>query len=289
MATVFRFSAVSMKAATRHDRLSSCRTPAILTLWATALVVVSAAPALLSRDFYRLTDPVLLPGSYGQDLVSLLAAPVLVLAVRAAARGSRRGLTIWLGLLLYYAYGYLLYSFGPHYSLAYPLYPAIVSLTVFAGVLLGLKLNVHVFAVEPRSRFTRPATIALFAGIVALLTPIWLAMMLSSLIKGKPSPFTGVFVLDLAFVFPTLVIAAIGLWLRAPWSLALSGPLLIKTAALMSGLVVSEVVAFRMSAPDPWPLALIFAVLAISAGMLAQTYVKDLEGGAGRDARASEG
>jgi CHASE2 domain-containing sensor protein len=101
-----------------------------------------------------------------------------------------------------------------------------------------------------------------------------MAMMISAIRDGKPSLFTTIHVLDLAFVFPTLIVAAVGLWQRRPWSYVLAGPMLILTATMMGSLVVSEGIAAAHFTPDPLPLAVAFSLIALAASLLARHYLR---------------
>jgi len=241
----------------------------------TAIVVLTCAVAgLLVPGFYRLVNPILLPGSYGQDVVSLAAVPALMWGVRSATRGSLRGTIVWLGLLAYYLYAYALYAFGPQYTALYPLYVAIVALSAFALVMVSLSLDVSAFDGLLRGRLPTRGTIALFGTIVISLGPVWLGMMAAAIREGKPSLFATIHVLDLAFVFPTLIVAAVGLWRRRPWSYVLAGPMLVLTATMMGSLVVSEVVAAMRFTPDPLPLSLVFAAIALAASWLTRGYLR---------------
>ena len=135
-----------------------------------------------------------------------------------------------------------MYAFGPHYTALYPLYVAIVGLSAFALVMVSLSLDISAFYGHLRDQLPTRWIIAPFGAIVSL-APVWLAMMMSAIRAGTPSPFATIHVLDLAFVFPTLIVAAVGLWQHRPWTYALAGPLLILGTTMMGSLVVSEVIA----------------------------------------------
>jgi hypothetical protein len=243
-----------------------------------ALVVICTLAGLFVPNFYRLVNPVLLPGSYGQDWMSLAAAPVLMWAARSGYRGSQRGLVVWLGLLAYYLYAYALYAFGPQYTALYPLYIGIVSLSAFALPIVGLSLETSAVCSRLRDRLPRRWIIALFGTIVISLAPLWMAMMISAIQDGKPSLFATIHVLDLGFVFPALIVSAVGLWRRSAWSFVLAGPLLILTATMMGSLVVAEGIAAARFTPDPWPLAIAFSLIAAAATVLARAYLRALAG-----------
>ena len=225
-------------------------------------VLTCTLAGLLDPDFYHLVNPVLLPGTYGQDWMSLAAVPVFLWAIRSAKRGSLRGLIVWLGLLAYYLYGYALYAFGPQYTSRYPLYVAIVGLAAFTLVMVSLSLDIPAFDSHLRGRIPARLISALFLTIVISLAPVWMAMMISAIRDGKPSLFATIHVLDLAFVFPTLIVTAFGLWRQRPWSYVLAGPMLVLAATMMGSLVVSEIIAAARFAPDPLPLSLMFAMIA---------------------------
>ena len=213
---------------------------AALSQDAALVVLICAAAGLVVPDFYGPVNPVLLPGTYGQDWMSLAAVPALVWATRSARRHSLRGLIVWIGLLAYYLYAYALYAFGPQYTALYPLYVAIVGLSAFALVMVSLSLDIDVFDRHLRGRLAARWTIALFVTIVVSLAPVWIAMMIAAIREGTPSLFTTIHVLDLAFVFPAMIVAAVGLWRRRPWSYVLAGPLLILSATMMGSLSSSR-------------------------------------------------
>jgi hypothetical protein len=60
------------------------------------LAVVATSVGLFVPEFYRDAE-VLLPQLYGQDLLTLVAVPVLAGALYYAHQGSLRGYVVWLG------------------------------------------------------------------------------------------------------------------------------------------------------------------------------------------------
>lgn len=254
------------------------KVPAILTIILGVLVLISALAGLIVPEFYHFADPLLRPGCYSQDWVTLAALPVLFWGVRAALQGSLRGITVWLGLLAYYIYGYLVYSFAPLYTPLYPLYIAIAALSLFAAVIAGRYLDIQAFHDRLRAHIPAGLVILLFGITVVALAPVWFFQMVEAISAGKVSQFTTIHVLDLGFVFPALAAVAVGLWTHRPWSYALTGPLLVLSVTMTSSLVVGEILALLRARPDPLYLSIIFTLIALSGGLLTHMYLRDLGG-----------
>ena len=212
------------------------------------MVMMCATAGLFVPDFYRLVNPILLPGSYG---------------ARIGCRSPRRhrrccgrskpvsadhgaGLIVWLGLL--------------------------TLLLVWSASRWTSRRS----APDLRGHLPTRWIITLFGAIVISLAPVWLAMMIAAIQDGNPSLFATIHVLDLAFVFPTLVVAAVGLWQRRPWSYVLAGPMLVLATTMMGSLVVSEVIAAVRFTPDPLPLAVTFCLIALAAVLLTRVYLRAL-------------
>jgi hypothetical protein len=148
---------------------------------------------------------------------------------------------------------------------------------VFAGLLfLWKQLDLDQFYRALKERAFIAPIVVLFTAIVIFLAPAWLAMMLSAIRSRTPSPFGTVHVIDLAFVFPALLVAAIGLLRGRPSSYTLAGPLLVLTAAMMGSLVIAEMIAVAWFTPDPWPLASAFTLIAVAATWLSVIYCRVL-------------
>jgi hypothetical protein len=253
-------------------------TASTLSKCTAVLVLICALAGLFIPGFYRSVHPVLLPGSYGQDWMSLATVPALLWAIHAGQGGSRRGLIVWLGLLTFYVYAYALYAFGPQYTALYPLYVAVLGLSAFALGMASFSLEIFSFDMHLRGRLPTRWIVALFWAIVISLAPVWMVMMIGAIQDGTPSLFTAVHVLDLAFVFPALIAAAVGLSGRRPWSYVLAGPLLILSATMMGSLVISEIIATVRFAPDPFPLVVTFSLIAVAATFLTHVYLRALAG-----------
>lgn len=202
------------------------------------LLAVTAGAGLFVTDFYRpfLESQLLLAGAIVQDAVSLGVAVALVSVIIRARRGSLRAFVVWNGLLLYTLYYYSFYAIDEVYTPLYPLYLALMGLAAYS--LLGLLSRVDLVEFTRHMRPSLPARwISLVLGMAILFVPLWLTMVVSTIRTQTGHPFTTVFVLDLAFLIPAMVIAAVQLWRRRPSGYLLAGVLLVKSA--ISGLLLT--------------------------------------------------
>jgi hypothetical protein len=213
--------------------------PCLLTGGLIALLLaVTAGAGIFIPQFYApfAVNPSLVAALLVQDVVSLLAAPILVGAMMATARGSRRGLVIWSAVLVYTIYYYAFYVFGNFYTVLYPLYLTIVGLGVYSliALLVGVDLAGFARGVDARMPVRTLAAILL---VTLLFVPIWGSMLAHDIAIQQPRSTALVFVLDLCFLLPAITIAAIQLWQRRPLGYLLSGILLIKAA--VSGILLT--------------------------------------------------
>ncbi|MCC6456370.1 MAG: hypothetical protein IT328_15555 [Caldilineaceae bacterium] len=205
------------------------------TLIAVLLAITAGAGVLMDGLYRPFLDEPLVAFQFFQDLLSLLFAPLLVMVMVWTDRGSLRAFVIWNGLLVYAAYYYAFYCFGFVYTLYYPLYLAVMGLATFSLVGLSSNVDLQFF----RARVSERMPVRLVSGVLGmtvLFVPIWLSMMFQGIRTGQVGTTDLVFVLDLAFLIPACVFAAVQIWRRRPVGYLFSGPLLFK--ATVSGILL---------------------------------------------------
>lgn len=233
---------------------SSLRPYYIMSSLVAAALAVTASAGLLNTAIYSpfVKSPALLVGLPIQDLASLLAAPLLVAAMVLTGRGSRRALVLWAGLLLFAGYYYAFYVFGYVYTIFYPLYIAILSLSFYA--LIGLLLAVDLPAFARHVDGSMPVRfIAFVLAMPLLLLPIWGMGILQGIQTQQVGPADLVFVLDLAFLIPLMTYAAVQIWRRQPVGYLLGGTGLVKAALsgiLLTGGSVRQILSGYAVGPD---------------------------------------
>ena len=94
---------------------------------------------------------------WGNDWVTLgLAVPLLWFGASRAARGSTRGLLLWLGILAYSVYNYAYYLFGAALNVFFPLYLCAVLLS--ASGVFALLTHIDAGRIAEHFRATTPVT-----------------------------------------------------------------------------------------------------------------------------------
>lgn len=199
---------------------------------AAAIMTLAAVVAALAMpEAYRAVPDHLRPGAWSQDTVSAPAALALI-AVNARIRaGWEKGWLIWAGLVSYLLYAYGLYSFDGVMNPAYPLYLAILSVTVLAAALFLRAVDLSALRAGPIPP-PRRAVAGLFALLVVLFALLWAVQLVPAMAAREPLPGQTIFVLDLALALPLTGLAAWLLWRGAPAGDMLAIVMLMKVAVL---------------------------------------------------------
>ena len=183
-------------------------------------MVVASVVGLLVHGLYP-DDPWAREALRGGDLTTIaVAAPVLVVSILLARRGSRAAQAVWLGALAYSVYNYAYYVFGAEFNNIFVLHVALFSLSIAALVLVVA--NVDVDAIANRFRGTRGARLigGFLAVVGTVLGGLWVTLAIrfsvtGELIAGLPREGVHlVFAIDTSLLVPALVISGILLWRR---------------------------------------------------------------------------
>ena len=217
------------------------------------LVTLLAAQALLGLlcvGAYR--DAAWVTASwFGNDIVTLfIGVPLLLCGHTLAARGSRRGRLLELGVTAYAGYNAAFYLFGAVLNAFFPLY---VGIFLLSGVTLFLSLA-HTDAGAVGASFMAGLPVRFVGGglviIGASLATVWIAMWGAHVFAGWPTPlepdaFRLVAALDLTLLVPGLIAGGVLLWRRRPWGYVLAPIASIQAALYLAVLSVNSVVAIR--------------------------------------------
>jgi hypothetical protein len=221
----------------------------------------------------------------GINLVDLLVTlPTLVGSMLLAVRGSWRARMVWLGILGYLVYDEVIFAFDVAFNPLFLVYVGLLSLSFWSSIVILTSLDVDAL----RSRFSPEATIravSLYLLVVAaLFFLVWMKGIVpailsnitpSDIVKAK-IPTNPVYVLDLGFLLPAFVLAAIWLMRRRAWGYALAGPLLVVQSILGLNIIASALFPYWDGQSVSLGIVPLFVVLTVVSAVLAMRYLQTL-------------
>jgi len=230
MATAIRRPAELGRAASAVPALGA---PYWTSIGLTAVSAAAAAYTLFMPGLLNGT-PVMNGSARGTALVALFVAlPVVVASMVLTARGAVRPTISWLGGVAFLQYNSVLFLLATPFNSLFLLYVAMFALAFWTLVLLLRTIDVPSFA----GRFEGlPARgIAAYMVLVGVLNAgAWLAEVIPGLFTRTPAFLEGtglttnpIYIQDLAFWIPLMLVTAVLLWRRAAWGYVLAGGLLV--------------------------------------------------------------
>jgi len=253
-----------------------------------ALVVVAAGAGVFLHPYAG--DTVFARNGYrGADVISLaIAAPLLVYAVRSAARGSTRARLLWLGGLGYVVYQYG-YTFAYGWSRLFLVYLALLSLSAFTltAALASLAPESIAARFDDSTPTRRIARFLIFIG--AGLGVMELAQIIPTVFTGDTPqivldtghPTSPVYILDIGFVVPLMLLA--GTWLKhqRPWGYVAAAVLLVKGMTVGLGLLAANVFAVVGDAKNDGALNALWAAIAGGSAFMLWQHLRHVDERAG--------
>jgi hypothetical protein len=268
--------APALAARSASRRATSVATAALIVLFAAMSLVGATHPAL-----YRRETPSYAIQALGQGFMdTLVTVPWLVVASRAARRGSRKGRLLLAGGLLYAVYEFVIYAFAVHYNALFFVYCAGLGLSVFTCVRTMDELvreDVRSWF-QPSARVRAPALLLLAVALAFGFS--WLYELVPALLHGTvPAsvveadlPTNPVHVLDLSLLLPAHVAAAVLLLGRRPLGYLLA-PVLLAFGVLMTASIVAVAGAMFARGLAPLGVALgMFVLCLTNAGVLTRLF-----------------
>lgn len=248
-----------------------------LTVPTSILLAIAAGCGIFINGLYRDTSN-LVAQAIGQDAITLMIAlPALVIGAFFTSRGSQRTRLIWLGVLVYVVYTYASYAFGIRFNPLFLVYIALLGFSTYA--LIGGLVTTHWIDIKAGFRERTPVrAVSIFLLVIAgLFYLMWLSEAVPASLTGIPpqsvkedgTPTNVIHVLDMAWLLPALIIAALSLWRKKPMGYVLAAALLANLVFLALAILAMIVFQARGGEPVIIPLMVIFvALFAISIGML---------------------
>lgn len=185
----------------------------------------------------------------GTDVVTLFVGiPLLLTGYWLYRRGSLRGSIFLIGMLLYFLYLGVTYTFSAIFNSLFLVYTALFSATLFATILALMTFDTQDLASKVTADMPRRG-IAIFMFVAGLGTlMLWLSELIGPLMTGLApanlGPYTTMFThgFDSAVITPVCVITGIYLLKRKPLGYLLAAPLLI-LCTLIGVVVIGQTIS----------------------------------------------
>ena len=223
--------------------------------WAVAALLSISSVSGLAYGSSSLYDvDVMLPALLGQDAVGLIVGvPLLLVSASLARRGSTRALLCWMGALFYVAYFWYFYVIGIRVTWLFPIYIAMVSISLFGVLYLFFALDLDAL----KQRFSARMPVRLTSGFLIVtavfFAMLWLAVAATHVAAGTELDPVSQYVIaiDGVVLLPLAFFGGLWLWQRHPLGFALAGLLLVKVSATFLTLLATTVMSLSTIPADP--------------------------------------
>lgn len=243
------------------------------------LFAVMSLVGLLGSATYERETAAWLQQAIAQDWFDLVVAcPVLIASALWSRRGSRRGLTVYAGALLFAAYTAAIYAFAVHLNVLFLPYCAALGVSIYTllGTLARLwQTTPHL---DLADGVPRRGAGGFLVGVGVVFALLWLAQLVPAALHGRvPAelaatglPTNPVHVIDLSFILPLHVIAGVALWRKRSTLALLGGVMLVFGTMMASSIALLAVLA------GGFAVAAAIGGLAVASGVLAVPVVRAL-------------
>jgi hypothetical protein len=258
------------------------KAPYIFATALAALMVLQSVLGLAFQAQYRDVEWIKATW-FGNDWVTLVvAAPLLVIALLMARRGSVQALLLWLGLVGYGVYNYAYYLLGAALNAFFLLYVVAFVLSAVTLILALSRLDVsHVAA-----SFRETTPVRVIGGYLAFvgfgLASVWVTMWGAYAFAGQPTPvepeaFKLVAALDISLMVTGLTCGGVLLWRGKPWGYVVAAIASIQASLYLLVLSVNSIVGIHRGfakAPGEVPIWGTLAVFTTAVTVLLLTSIR---------------
>ena len=189
----------------------------------------------------------------GTDAITLFVGlPLLLVSYLSYRRGSLRGSIFMIGMLMYFLYIGVTYTFSVIFNSLFLGYTALFSVSLFATIIALTMFDVQALAAKVTSGMLHRG-IAVFMFVAGFGTLfLWLSELIGPLIAGQApanlGPYTTMFThgFNSAVITPATVVTGIFLLKRKPLGYLLAAPLLI-LCTIIGVVVIAQTVSQAMA------------------------------------------
>jgi hypothetical protein len=183
----------------------------LLWIIVSVLSLLTAGIGVLYQDVYRLViSDEMLPGTISQDTITILVSLVLLISSIRTRKENIKSHIIILSSLAYLFYAYGIYAIEQVYNMLYILYIAVFSLS-FWSIIYGF-INIKRGSIQDikLSKPVKYITISFSLFTPLLFYFLWTSQLVPLMSTGEKIEFTySIYILDMAFILPALIISAV--------------------------------------------------------------------------------
>ena len=183
------------------------------TIWVTtaSLSLIAACIGVFNQDVYSKVIRIdLLPGTIAQDTITILVGLVLLFLSLRTSEADVKKQIVAISLLAYLFYGNGIYVIERVYNMLYLLYMAIMALSFWSIVYGLVNIKPDVLRKIKTSRWVRNLSAGCLFLTAALFYVLWIGQLMPLMRSGeKIEFFYSIFVLDMVFVLPAIIISGV--------------------------------------------------------------------------------
>jgi len=225
----------------------------------------------------------------GQDVVTATVSMLFICIILFKDQREIKTKIIWLGGLLYLFYIYAYFAFGGVSSVFYLLYIAITGLTFFLIVFLLADIAKNNQFPRAAENYPRKWISVFFFASISIMAIIEIQELVSKtiILQAQLNPYYVFYVIDLAIVFPMIVITAVLNLKKTDWGTLFSGVALLKIVTILPAVIFNDIF-HRLYTGFFLDLSfdIIALVITLIAAVLLSLYMKRIEDGGVRSASA---
>jgi hypothetical protein len=258
-----------------------------LCAFVAVLLALDAIVGLLVPGVYH-DSPGWAAQARGVNLIDLfLAVPALVISMALARRGSRRAVLVWIGVLGYVLYNSAIFTFDIAFNRLFLVYVGLLALAVFGSVYISR-------AIEPAdlaSRFWQSTPVlsvsVYLVAVAALFLLAWMKDIIPAVVTDTTPPnvlqaqipTNPVYVLDLGFLIPLHVLAAVWLLRARAAGYVVAGALLVLNLLLSLSIISSTLFQYAIDPSISLAIVPVFAIIALASLLLTIVYLRAMNAG----------
>ena len=207
------------------------------TLWllVASLSLIAAFVGVFNQDIYgKVISQDLLPGTISQDVITIVAGLFLLFLSLITDGTSIKVQLVIMSLLAYLFYGFGIYVIERVYNSLYILYISIFSLSFWTLVYGLVNIDQDVLKYVKASKLVRYLSAGFLLFTALLFYSLWTAQLLPLMRTGEKIEYLySIYILDMAFVLPAIIVSAILVIKKNALGLILTPILFVKAFTLL--------------------------------------------------------